>query len=41
MEERAAKLAEIQTLQREIVAHNARLEIAVAERTEQLGETID
>ena len=40
MEERAAKLAEIQTLQREIVAYNARLEIAVAERTEQLGETI-
>jgi signal transduction histidine kinase len=40
-EERAAKLEEIQTLQREIVAHNARLEIAVAERTEQLRETID
>jgi signal transduction histidine kinase len=40
MEERAAKLAEIQSLQREIVAHNAQLEIAVAERTEQLGETI-
>jgi signal transduction histidine kinase len=40
MEERIAKLEEIEALQREIVAHNARLEIAVAERTEQLRETV-
>ena len=40
MDERAAKLEEIKELQREIVAHNARLEIAVAERTEQLRDTV-
>lgn len=40
MEERAAQLKEIRSLQREVVAHNARLEIAVADRTDQLRATI-
>ncbi len=40
MEERSAKLEEIRGLQREVVAHNARLEIAVAERTERLRDAV-
>ena len=40
MDERTSKIEEISALQREIVAHNARLEITVAERTEQLRDTI-
>lgn len=39
-EERAAQLEEIRVLQREVLAHNARLEIAVAERTEELRTVI-
>lgn len=40
-EERAARLEEVESLQHELVAHNARLETTVAERTEQLRATID
>jgi len=41
MEERAEQLDEIRSLQREVVAHNARLEIAVADRTDQLRAAIE
>jgi len=40
-DECAAQLEEIRILQREVLAHNARLEIAVAERTEELRKVID
>jgi signal transduction histidine kinase len=39
-EEREAQVEEIQMLQRELVAHNARLEVTVAERTEELRKVI-